>query len=217
MNRTLTATIAGLVLGGALLTGCGGDDEGEADDPGTETSTSVTESTSESAPTEDTSTEATDPSEPAETGGTDDTDDTGGTDDTDVPEPTDGPETDDTEGPDDGPANPEAAEFCLAFETAFDAIEELGEDFSGEPGDQVPPAVIDALRTWGDDLADADLPSDLSPDARAGVDVQVQLLQSIPDRLTFGELDGLESDLSPQESKQANATTEYATTTCDLF
>jgi hypothetical protein len=215
MNRTLTATIAGLVLGGALLTGCGGDDEGEADDPGSETSTSITDDTSEPAPSDETSTEATDPSEPADTDGTE-TDDP---DDTDVPDPTDGPETDDTDGPetDDAPANPEAAEFCAAFETAFDAIEELGEDFSGEPGDRVPPAVVDALRTWGDDLAAADLPSDLSPDARAGVDVQVQLLQSIPDRLTFAELDGLESDLSPQESKQANATTEYAAATCDLF
>ncbi|WP_340540659.1 hypothetical protein [Nocardioides sp. GXZ039] len=200
MRRPLT-TLAALVAASVLLAGCGGDSD---DDAGSDPTTPVSESsTSDSAPTTD---PATDPS-------AEETSDS--SDEPSTPPATEPTTPGDTAPPGQATTEPdEAVELCDAFRGAFDVA---GDDIDadGKPNERVPKKVLDALHKWGEDLSTASLPSDLSEDQRAGIEVMSQALRDIPDDATFSDLDELEN-LPDRQDDQIDAALEYVTANCVL-
>lgn len=196
--RRPLALFVPLALSAVLLVGCGDDDAGPdegASDSSSETSTPSEEST-ESV------------SDPAESDAP--TDDVPETDSQELPDGDDGEGGD---GRTDVPAD--AADLCGAFDRAMQAFEDSAADITDESAD-VPPALLEAFRQWGRDLADADLPSGFNDQQRQGVQVMSDLLVALPDTATFTELSGFEDELSDADEDAAESVQDYVDQNCGL-
>lgn len=202
MNLRPLANLVPLALCASLLVGCGDDADPQA---GPSRASSASESSSDA--TTDTPTDT-----PTDSGTTDPdpepVDPQSST--LDPDEETDTPSTPST------PVPADAEDLCAAFAGAYDALLETGPEFSGDQDEKVPADLVEAFQQWGQDLADADLPSDFTADQRAGVGIMSRVLLAVPDDATGKDLDAIDKDLSAQENQRVESVTDYVDKTCDL-
>jgi hypothetical protein len=117
--------------------------------------------------------------------------------------------------PDDPPATPGGdQELCDVFARASEAVAGVGSDFPSGEGDPVPSEMLDALHQWGQDLADADVPTSMGDDQREGLGVMSGLLLAIPDDATGGDLSALDDAISDTDNAKVQAVTDWVGTTC---
>jgi hypothetical protein len=183
-----------LAVCAALLVGCGDDDDPKAG-PTDSSSQSATDS-----PSSDVSTSEAPTTDPAATTGPDGSDGPGGTE---SPKPT-------------APVPADAEELCGVFSTAYQAFVEQSGSLSSDESKPLAAEFVDALHTWGQGLADTDLPSSLSDDERDGIKLMSRLLLAIPDDATGKDLSALDEDLSDGDDDKVEAAGDWVEKTCNL-
>ena len=173
-----------LAVCAALLVGCGDDGDSSADP-----TSSPSQSTTDTPSSETTSPAA--PTTSSDPGG--DPDGDAGDDPSGDPSASDGPTT---------PVPADAAEVCGVFSTAYDAVVKGTGSLSTDQSTPLPAELVDALHTWGEGLADADLPSSLTDDESDGIGIMSRLLVAIPDDATGKDLATFDEKLLGQRGRQ---------------
>lgn len=202
--RRPLALLVPLAACAALLVGCG--DDGDGDEAGPGDRSSVADSPS---PTTD--------DDPAT--GVPSTSD--GSDPADPADPSDG-DSDDSDDDSDGPSGSpkvvpaDAQEMCGVFETAYTAVIAQASNYPTDPDDRVPAELLSVMRGWGQGLADADKPGDLTGDESDGIDLISELLLDLPDDATGRDFEALEKQLDDGDNDKIEAAGQWVVDTCDV-
>ena len=96
-------------------------------------------------------------------------------------------------------------DFCGAFETFYDDLQ----DVTGEEED-----LGKILKKAAQRIEDTGTPDDIPDDAKAGLQLTLDAIQDLPDDASAEDMAGIEEDYSDAEKKKTDAFTEYLSKTC---